>query len=240
MTPVRVDGRTGRVVVPGCEVRFSPLGSVPAKFEKTAAKLELSGSLVMDIRESELTEPTVLGFVEGEVTSGGAGTLFRTTAPFQQNDPTLAETFEKEGHRRPRRKLFLRFVQDAQGPELTVLLPDEMQVLSGHVEVFAKLTVGGSEHGTEEENDVLDVPLLPLRETHAVFQFFDGAGEPLSELTARFESGGDEIEATTDAFGEIFLDASENQTYTFIDAVPADERLAVSAAEFSRPTSSVA
>src|SRR5690606_15327077 len=31
----------------------------------------------------------------------------------------------------------------------------------------------------------LDVPLLPLRETHAVFQFFDGAGEPLSELTAR-------------------------------------------------------
>lgn len=239
LTPVRVNGPFGRVFIPGVEVGVSPLGSVPARFDQAPAKLEFSCLLVTDIRLSERTAPVGLGSVAGAVTSQAVAPVFAPTAPFEPLS-VLTDSFEKEGRRRPRRRIFLRFVDAPTTADMIVLLPDALQVLSGHMEVLVKLSVAGGEQGTEEQNDVLDVPLLPLRQTHAVFQFFDGSGEPLRDLTARFDSAGNEIEATTDAFGEIFLEASDSRSYTFIEALPADERVALVDAAFSRSTSSVA
>ena len=71
--------------------------------------------------------------------------------------------------------------------------------------------------------------LLPLRLTHAVFELVDGAGKPLQQVAASFQaSDGEAVEATTDDFGEIFLDGAQGQTYSLLELLPADDdRVAV-------------
>jgi len=104
-----------------------------------------------------------------------------------------------------------------------------MQVPSGFMEVTAKLSVNGEVHGESTQNEILDVPLLPLSVTHAIFHFVDNGNQPLQQITAQFQvSTGEEQEATTDDFGEVYLDAAQEQSYTLLQVLPAeDDRLAV-------------
>jgi len=133
---------------------------------------------------------------------------------------------EQDGHRRPRRKLFAKF---PDGSQVALLLPDLMQVPTGFMEVMAKLTVDGDVHADVDQNEVLDVPLLPLSATNAVFHFVDGNDQALAQVTASFQSAtGEQLQATTDDFGEVYLDASQGQSYTLVEVLPADDdRVAV-------------
>jgi hypothetical protein len=163
------------------------------------------------------------------------------TAPVQQ-DSNLTDHVEIEGHRRPRRRLKVTVAGSSKAIGITLLLPDPMQVNVGHMEVRAKLVVAGALASGEDENDVLDGPLRPLRETHAVFQFVDARGEFITDAEVRFRSSrGEEIDALTDAFGEVYLDASENQTYTLLETpLEEDERLAVVESKRREPRTAVA
>ena len=213
-------------MVVGFELGLTPLGRAtgPA-VDQAPTTLELSCVLVSKIRLDERSEPEQLATFTGTLSVGNGGTDFVLDGPPQQ-DPTLTDVVEQDGHRRPRRKLLATM---PDGSELPLLLPDLMQVPFGFMEVMAKLTVNGDVHADVDKNEVLDVPLLPLSLTHAVYFFVDGNGDPLSQFTASFQSSeGEQLEATTDDFGELFLDAAQGQSYTLLDVLPADDdRVAV-------------
>jgi hypothetical protein len=226
MAPLRSEVPDGRAIVAGFELAFGRRGrAVGAAVVKAATKIELVGELIKNVRLDERAEPVALGTLNGELSTDAATSLFVNDGPIEQ-DASLDETFEQDGHRRPRRRLLVKI---PDGDELELFLPDSLQVSSGHLEIKAKLTVSGALHADVDANDTLDVPLLPLRLTHAVFKFVDSAGKPLAGLSAEFEkSDGSKIEATADDFGELFLDASNKQTYRLVDTLPAeDERVAV-------------
>jgi hypothetical protein len=176
--------------------------------------------LITKVRIDERSAPEPLATLQGQVTSSPSGGEFLLTGPPTQS-PDLGEIFERGGHRRPRRRLFLSI---GDQPQLTLLLPDTMQVRSGFMEVTAKLTVNGEVHADETQNEILDVPLLPPELTHAVFHFVDSKGEALAQRTIDFEtSGGEPVTAVTDDFGEVYLDGSLGQRYTVTEILPAGD-----------------
>jgi hypothetical protein len=226
MMPIETTARGGRTIVTGLELNFQCLGrAVGGKLDAAAAKVELSCVLISKIRQDERGVPEPLATLNGTLTSDGTSVAFSLIEPVEV-DPSLSELVEEGGHRRPRRKLRLRL---ASGQDLPLLLPDAQQVRSGHLEVMAKLTIAGEVHADETQNDVLDVPLLPLSLTHAVFHFVDSNDEPLQGVTVELDvSTGEKIQATTDDFGEIYLDAALGQTHTLSQILPADDaRVAV-------------
>jgi hypothetical protein len=226
MQPIRTEGPGGRAIVSGFDLDFSPLGRAtgPALDQATAI-VELSCILISKIRRDERSEPVPLVTLSGTLSVGLGGVDFTLAAPPQQPG-NLTDPIESDGHRRPRRRLLLRL---SDATELPLLLPDLVQVTSGFMQITAKLTVNGDVHADVDQNEVLDVPLLPLRLTHAVFELVDGAGQPLKQVTASFEtSEGETLEATTDDFGEIFLDGAQGQTYSLLELLPSDDdRVAV-------------
>lgn len=226
MQPIRTEGPGGRAIVSGFELGFSPLGRATGPtVDEASAVLELSCVLVSKIRQDERSPPAPLATLSGTLAAGAGGVDFALAGPPQQSG-NLTDTVESGGHRRPRRRLLLRLPDTT---ELPLLLPDLVQVTSGLMEVVAKLTVNGDVHADVDKNEVLDVPLLPLRLTHAVFELVDGAGKPLKQVAASFQSSeGDTLQATTDDFGEIFLDGARGQTYSLVELLPADDdRVAV-------------
>jgi len=226
MQPIRTEGPGGRAIVSGFELDFSPLGrAIGPVVDRATAVLELSCLLVSKIRQDERSPAVPLATLNGTLSVGPRGADFTLSAPPRQAG-NLTDPVESGGHRRPRRSLIFR-LPDAT--EQRLLLPDSMQVTSGLMEVMAKLTVNGDVHADIDKNEVLDVPLLPLRLTHAVFELVDGAGQPLKQVAASFRaSDGQTLEATTDDFGEIFLDAAQGQTYSLLELLPAgDDRVAV-------------
>ncbi len=221
MVPKRSVGGGGAAIVSGFSLTFSRLGHAvgPVLFQASAA-VELSCVLIDKIRADERGEPVPLATLRGQLSADPSGSELSLSEPVAQ-DPALSEVFEHEGHRRPRRRLL---VEIGRAPPLELLLPDEMQVTSGFMEVTAKLSVNGEVHADETQNEVLDVPLLPLKLTHALFHFVDSAGEPLAQRTVVFqESAGETFEAVTDDFGEIYLDASRGQRFTVVNLLPAGE-----------------
>jgi hypothetical protein len=176
--------------------------------------------LVKGIRADERGTPEPLATLSGQLTSDRAGTeLTLSSAPLQT--PPLDEVFERHGRRRPHRRLF---IEVGRQPPVALLLPDALQVRSGFMEVTAKLTVNGEVHADESQNDTLDVPLLPLSLTHALFHFVDSAGEALAQRTVQFDTSlGETREAVTDDFGEIHLDASRGERFTVTQLLPAGD-----------------
>lgn len=226
MTPIETTARGGRTIVAGFQLGFQRLGrAVGPTLDAAETKVELSCVLISKIRADERSAPEPLATVNGTLTSDGASLDFALIEPLE-SDPSRSELVEDDGHRRPRRRLQLRL---ASGKDFVLLLPDTVQVRSGHMEIMAKLTVAGDVHADETQNDVLDVPLLPLSLTHAVFHFVDSNDEPLKQVSVEFDvSTGEKIQATTDDFGEIYLDAALGQTHTLSQVLPADDdRVAV-------------
>lgn len=226
MQPIRAEGPSERTTVSGFTLRFSALGRVSGPpLDGASATVELTCLLVSNIRQNVRSDPAPLATLMGTLSLRNGAAELRVDRPAQQ-DASLTDVLEQDGHRRPRRKLRARM---PDGSELALLLPDLVQVPSGFMEVMAKLTVNGVVHADVGQNAVLDVPLLPLGLTHAVFHFVDGTTEPLKRLRASFQSSlGETLEAETDDFGELFLEASQGQSYTLLEVLPGDEdRLAV-------------
>jgi hypothetical protein len=225
MDPIQTTGASGRMVVRGFLLDFSSLGrAVGPTLVDAAATIELSCVLITKIRADERSAPEPLATLTGTLTADAASMQFTMDGVSQ--DPSLGEVLLQEGHRRPRRKLVVELRDGRQRP---LLLPDTMQVPTGFMEVSVKLTVNGEVHADVDQNEILDVPLLPLSFSHALFNFVDSSGQPLAQLNAEFEvSSGEQIEAATDDFGDVFLDASEGQTYKLLQVLPAeDDRVAV-------------
>jgi hypothetical protein len=226
MQPIRRGGPGGRAIVGGFELDFSRRGvAVAPPITDAALEVELSCVLITKIREDERTDPEPFATLTGTLSCDATGTLFSLDETPPQNPPP-SDVVEQDGHRRPRRKLTLK---TPDGTEVPLFFPDSMQVPFGFVEVTAKLTVNGELHADAEHNDTLDVPLLPLRLTHAIFNFVDGDGQPLRGVNAEYEdSNGEQVSATTDDFGDVYLDAQLGQTYSLVQVLPADDdRVAV-------------
>jgi hypothetical protein len=239
MQPIRTEGPSGRAVVGAFALDFSQLGrALGPVIDGTPTTVELSCVRIDKIRLDERSEPVALATLSGTLSlSAGGASFVLDGSPTQ--DASLTDVVEQDGHRRPRRKLLAKL---PDGSELPLLLPDLMQVESAFMEVTAKLTVGGDVHADESLNEVLDVPLLPLSLTHAIFHFVDGNGEPLKQVAASFQSStGETLQATTDDFGELYLDATAEQSYTLLEALPADdERVAVVETSLNSRDSAVA
>jgi hypothetical protein len=238
MDPIQTTGASGRRVVRGFLLDFSSLGrAVGPTLVDAAVTIELSCVLITKIRADERSAPEPLATLTGTLSADGASTQFSLDAA--SPDSSLGEVLEQGGHRRPRRKLMIELRDGSKRP---LLLPDTMQVPRGFMEVSAKLTVNGEVHADVDQNEILDVPLLPLSFSHALFNFVDSSGQPLAQLNAEFEvSGGEPIAATTDDFGDLFLDASEGQTYTLLQVLPAeDDRVAVMETSVSEDAQAVA
>jgi hypothetical protein len=207
----------GVELVSGLRLGVTSFGGAGAGVVEGPAVIEFACSSLTNARaKAGAPQPfaTLSGFLRVQ---GSTARLMG--APTLVQPPTLGEASEVDGHQRPRRALDLD-LSDLSGPRegLRLLLPDEAQAEHGHLEIRAKLEVNGEAHGTFEQNDALDVPLLRFRDTHAVFRFVDGEGKGLAGALVRVKSSlGEELEKTTDTHGELYLEASDGRTYEVLE-----------------------
>lgn len=70
-----------------------------------------------------------------------------------------------------------------------------------HLELFAKLVLGGADEATAEQQDVLDVPLLPRPVLE--LELVDEVGEPLADEVVSLAFEGRKLVLTTDTAGRV-------------------------------------
>jgi hypothetical protein len=219
----------GVELVSGLRLGVASFGGAGAGVVEGPAVIEFACSSLTNARaKAGAPQPfaTLSGFLRVQ---GSTARLMG--APTLVQPPTLGEASEVDGHSRPRRALDLD-LSDLSGPRegLRLLLPDEAQAEHGHLEIRAKLEVNGEAHGTFEQNDALDVPLLRFRDTHAVFRFVDAENKPIAGAKVRVKSSVDgELALVTDQHGELYMEAPDARTFEVLE-VKAAEELAVIAA----------
>ncbi len=216
----------GVELVSGLRLGVTSFGGAGTGIVEGPAVIEFACSYIANARE-KAGAPESFATLSGFLRVQGS-TARWVGVPTLVQPPTLSEASEVDGHSRPRRGLDLD-LSDQSGPRegLRLLLPDMAQAEHGHVEIRAKLEVNGEAHGSFEQNDALDVPLLPFRQTHAVFRFVDGEGKGLAAALVSVKSSlGEELQKTTDAHGELYLEASDGRTYEVLE-VTQDQNLAM-------------
>ncbi len=88
--------------------------------------------------------------------------------------------------------------------DLRAVLPVEFADEFRHLELLAELTIGGAVEATAEQNDVLDVPLLPEPLVQVIL--VDELGKPLAKQKLAFSFDDEKLELTTDADGRARID----------------------------------
>lgn len=215
------------LLVRGMTIGISRFGAGGKRRLEGAATFEF-GCAVTDRALKKPGSPTVFATLSGHLRVDGD--LARLIDPIVTQVPPLEAEFVVDGHKRPRRELGLDLSPlggPTTGPSL--FLPDDAQIEHGHAEISVALSVDGAAHGDAAINDVLDLPLVPFRQTHAVFRLVDGAGAPLIAQRVKVKSSLDEeLEAETDQHGEIYLSAFDGRSYEIIELIqPEEEALAL-------------
>lgn len=222
-----------RVVVRALALNLEDFGGPRKRKLEASVKIEFLCSVRKAALEEPKGAPTPFAVLTGKVSVAGGAPVFTIAEPVSYVPP-LDVVFEKDGHKRPRRKVELkadRILPAALGEakKLELFLPDDAQIATGFAEISAVLTVDGSPEGKADENDVFDLPLLPLYLTHAMFEFVDGEGRPKKSFQVRVKSSlGKELEVESDDHGNVYLEASPGESFEVVEILPnLEEKLAL-------------
>ncbi len=219
LDPVLTPMPNGSQRTEACVVGLTRFGQSTAPLGSSPAEIEFFAVATPSIRTPSGDPPESFAKLSGTLTvSDIAAPTFEPGAEAEQ--PDLSDVFENEGHRWPRRKFQLRLDPALAPGDFAVhelLLPDSAQLEHGYLEVTVTLSIAGSVHATEIQNDVLDVLLLPLIATHAIVRLVDEMGESRAGVKAIVkESDGNELEVEADEHGEVFLPAPNRERYEFV------------------------
>jgi outer membrane protein OmpA-like peptidoglycan-associated protein len=208
------DGATAKVrgVAIALE-RLGPTRSQLSLTEPKPAEIVLSARLMKSALPSAAVETRAVGKLVGSIALVDDANGLEFAVDSYEPDPAVASEPEPDPSasalelpRALRLELSEQFLPAGAEPidNLRAALPVELAEEFRHLELLAELTIGGAVEATTEQNDVLDVPLLPQPLVQVLL--VDELGKPIANQKLAFAFGKETLELTTDADGRARID----------------------------------